>query len=320
MLTVFIATHNGGRTLPRVLDAYTQLVPPPGGWKVVLIDNGSDDDSPRIIRSFLDRLPLALVSEPRRGKNRALNRGLGELEGDLAVFSDDDVLPARDWLVQLRAAADQHPECGAFGGHILPAWDVPPDEWVRDWVPSAPVFGVSGAPRESGPCEPTKIWGSNMAVRAEWLRRGHRFDERHRPEWVGHVLDGWRDGVHAAPGARRECRVLALRRRPRVAHHRRAADDARVRAEARVPSRPLRPPRVGAARPRGAAARAARAARHRQGLTRALASLASARRSADARRAFEARWQLSLWAGCLYEALGSRYAPQGPTDDGRITA
>jgi glycosyltransferase involved in cell wall biosynthesis len=158
VLTVFIATHNGGRTLPRVLDAYTQLVPPPGGWKLVLIDNGSDDDSPRILRSFLDRLPLALVSEPRRGKNRALNRGLGELEGDLAVFSDDDVLPARDWLVQLRAAADQHPECGAFGGHILPAWDVPPDEWVRDWVPSAPVFACPthratadrASPRRSG--------------------------------------------------------------------------------------------------------------------------------------------------------------------------
>ena len=39
MLTVFIATHNGGHTLPRVLDAYTRLLPPPGGWKLVVSDD-----------------------------------------------------------------------------------------------------------------------------------------------------------------------------------------------------------------------------------------------------------------------------------------
>ena len=320
VLTVFIATHNGGRTLPRVLDAYTQLVPPPGGWKLVLIDNGSDDDSPRILRSFLDRLPLALVSEPRRGKNRALNRGLGELEGDLAVFSDDDVLPARDWLVQLRAAADQHPECGAFGGHILPAWDVPPDEWVRDWVPSAPVFGVSDAPRDSGPCEPTKIWGSNMAVRAEWLRRGHRFDERIGPNGSATYSMGGETEFtlrlaltenvacwHCADahvshiiGARQMTRAFVLKRAFHLGRCVRRESAQRARAGQ---------PHV----PRGPRAIC-------QGLAGALASLASARRSADARRAFEARWQLRLWAGCLYEALGSRYAPQGPTEYGRITA
>jgi hypothetical protein len=51
------------------------------------------------------------------------------------------------------------------------------------------------------------------------------------------------------------------------------------------------------------------------GLVRGLAALAAARRAADPRGAFEARWQLCLWTGCLYEALGSRYEAQGPIGD-----
>ena len=43
MLTVLIATRNGAATLPRVLASYTQLEPPTGGWKLVVVDNGSTD-------------------------------------------------------------------------------------------------------------------------------------------------------------------------------------------------------------------------------------------------------------------------------------
>jgi hypothetical protein len=56
------------------------------------------------------------------------------------------------------------------------------------------------------------------------------------------------------------------------------------------------------------------------GLARGFVDLASARRAADARRAFEARWQLNLWVGCLYQALGARYVPQGPLGDGGARA
>jgi hypothetical protein len=38
-----------------------------------------------------------------------------------------------------------------------------------------------------------------------------------------------------------------------------------------------------------------------------VARLVAARSAADARRVFEARWQLNLWVGCLFEALSTRY-------------
>jgi glycosyltransferase involved in cell wall biosynthesis len=164
-----------------VLSSYTQLLPPAGGWKLVVVHNGHDDGSAGIAQSFADRLPLVAVSEPRRGKNRALNSGLRELEGDLAVFTDDDCLPDADWLVRLRAAADSHPDHAIFGGAISLLWTQEPEDWIARCVRMAPTFAVTDPAREEGPCDPARVWGPNMAIRREPFDKGFRFDERLGP-------------------------------------------------------------------------------------------------------------------------------------------
>ena len=66
MLTVLFATFNGAHTLPTVLEAYRNLEEPDGGWKLVVVDNGSTDDTPIILNRFKDLLPLTCLhlSEP----------------------------------------------------------------------------------------------------------------------------------------------------------------------------------------------------------------------------------------------------------------
>ncbi|HXT48722.1 MAG TPA: glycosyltransferase family A protein, partial [Gemmatimonadaceae bacterium] len=93
MLTVLFATYNGEAVLPDVLAGFIELRSPVGGWKLIVVDNGSVDRSRAIIDSFRGRLPLEWLSEPLPGKNVALNAALGRIEGDLAVFTDDDVFP-----------------------------------------------------------------------------------------------------------------------------------------------------------------------------------------------------------------------------------
>lgn len=315
MLTVFIATRNGAATLPRVLGAYAALRPPAGGWKLVVVDNGSADASPAILRAFADRLPMVALAEPRPGKNRALNRALAELEGDLAVFSDDDALPDPDWLVALRDAADRQPAHDVFGGRILPAWDGEPEAWVREWVRAMPVYGVHDESREDGPCEPTRVFGPNMAVRARWFRAGYRFDEQLGPDGTATYAMGSetefslrlvlneRVGCWHC-GAARVQHIIRPRQLTRAFVLKRAFHLGRcVHRESRQ--------RAAAGHshvPRGAAAIG-------RGLARNLAALVAAQRAGDARGAFEARWQINLWCGCLYEALGSSYKLRDPLRD-----
>ncbi len=176
MLTVLMATHNGARTLPAVLEAYCRLEAPPGRWKLVIVDNASTDRTREIIAGFKDRLPIESLSEPQLGKNVALNAGLAHTAGNLIVLTDDDAIPQPDWLNQLRAVADTRPDYAVFGGLVLPQWEVAPPQWILEVVPLGAAYTITDPDREEGPIPPGEIFGPNMAVRAEVFAAGHTFD------------------------------------------------------------------------------------------------------------------------------------------------
>lgn len=187
MLTVFFATRNGERILPQVLGSFAALQSPPGGWKLVVIDNGSTDGTKEILSSSQQKLPLTFFSEPTPGKNAALNAGLVHLEGDLAVFTDDDVFPHADWLVRLREAADTNPDYSMFGGAIVARWQVAPPEWMQ-WVPRGAAFALTEPSWPDGPTEPINLFGPNMAIRAQVFAKGTRFDPTIGPRGANYAM------------------------------------------------------------------------------------------------------------------------------------
>jgi glycosyltransferase involved in cell wall biosynthesis len=175
MLTVLFSTRDGAAILPAVLTSYTGLKSPSGGWKLVIVDNGSVDRSRAIIDSFRGQLPLHCFSEPQPGKNMALNAALTYVDGDLVVLTDDDVFPRSDWLSQLRAAADAQQSYAVFGGKILPRWEVSPPQWLLTRVPVGPTFALTEASVTEGPTGAHNVFGPNMAVRASIFEGGARF-------------------------------------------------------------------------------------------------------------------------------------------------
>lgn len=180
-VTVLFATRNRATALAPVLDCFTALAAPKGGWKLVVVDNGSTDGTPGLLQSYATRLPLTALTEPRPGKNRALNTALPHLEGALVVLTDDDVLPQADWLVRLQQAAEDHPEASLFGGTVLPHWSRPRPSWLTEAaVPFSVLFAQQK--REAGPCSSYAIFGPNMAVRASIFAAGHRFSEEVGPD------------------------------------------------------------------------------------------------------------------------------------------
>ena len=177
-----MTTHDGEKTLPRVLEAYCALEPPDGGWSLCVVDNASTDATRQILRSFAGRLPLTCLFEARRGQNHARNSALGAVSGDLVVFSDDDAIPKRDWLAHLRRAADANSEFAIFGGAILPRWECQPDAWILRCVPPGAGFALTDPEWEEGPIRPSWVVSPNMAIRAAVFRDGHRFDDTFGPQ------------------------------------------------------------------------------------------------------------------------------------------
>jgi glycosyltransferase involved in cell wall biosynthesis len=175
MLTVLLATRNRAWILQVVLQAFCRLEQPAGGWKLVVVDNGSTDQTGDVLGSFANRLPLHGAFEPAAGKNLALNTGLALLEGDLTVLTDDDVFPDANWLVELRRAADAQPTYSMFGGAIVPRWEVPPPHWMQ-WTETAPVYTLTDPSWKAGPFASSLVFGPNMALRTSIFRSGTRFD------------------------------------------------------------------------------------------------------------------------------------------------
>jgi L-malate glycosyltransferase len=189
LLTVMMATRNGARTLPVVLDAYVKLRPPEGGCSIVIADNGSTDGTKDIIHAFAQWLPLTYVYEPTPGKNRALNAALSAAAGDLIVFTDDDAVPRADWLQQLRAAADKYVDFHMFGGRIVPRWLSPPEAWISTLVPLSIVYGIS-PDLPAGPVGRQCLFGANMAVRKTIFDLGYRFDPTIGPRGADYAQGG----------------------------------------------------------------------------------------------------------------------------------
>ncbi|HEY0524926.1 MAG TPA: glycosyltransferase [Stellaceae bacterium] len=179
--SVLVATRNGTATIGKLLDALCALVPPPGGWEAVIVDNASTDGTAALVASYCDRLPLTLLTEARPGKNRALNQGLGQVAGDLVAFTDDDVIPQPDWLVAMREAADAQPGFTVIGGLILPCWETQPPAWILETVPLGVTYALLPDEPE-GPGDPKMFWGPNVAIRRAVFDAGLRFDETIGPD------------------------------------------------------------------------------------------------------------------------------------------
>src|SRR5688572_2106824 len=176
LLSVMLATRNGANVLPRTLEGYCRAAPPADRWQLIIVDNGSTDDTVAIVASFAGRLPIELISHPAAGKNRALNAGLSAAKGQLLVLTDDDAVPHVTFLQAWERMLDFDPGYELFGGRIEPLFEAPPPDWL---MRSRLLFAMMFAERDlpEGPVPADEVYGPNMAVRTAVFERGHRFAE-----------------------------------------------------------------------------------------------------------------------------------------------
>lgn len=114
-ISVIIPVWNGGRRIVNLLDAIARQTVPLDSVEVIVVDNGSTDDTVDAVRRFDF---VTLLSEPIPSSYRCRNRGLEAARSEYVLFTDGDCVPAPDWLEQALAVLKRRPDAGLYAGDV----------------------------------------------------------------------------------------------------------------------------------------------------------------------------------------------------------
>jgi glycosyltransferase involved in cell wall biosynthesis len=134
LVTVIVAAFNGETYLRETLDSlFAQDF---DAYEVVFVDDGSEDGTAEIARSF----PLRYIRQPNQGLPAARNAGLAVAQGDFIAFlDDDDLLSPNKLRVQARHLLD-NPDTGCVLGRCEWLFEgIEPPNLKRD-----PIYGELG--------------------------------------------------------------------------------------------------------------------------------------------------------------------------------
>lgn len=175
--TLVIPTYKRSDRLRQLLECLVDQRPHADGApalaQVIVCDDGSPDDTREVARAFADRLPLVYCWQEDRGfrAGQARNMGIARAEGDVVIFVDDDVLVARDFVVEhLRAHAAQ-PEPAIVIGYrhrtFAPPASQPALEEIARGEPDdrVAVLGSDGTPVRDHPRPWVYVYSCNFSVR-----------------------------------------------------------------------------------------------------------------------------------------------------------
>lgn len=134
LISVVICTYNRSQSLAETLESLRGQQTRDFDYELLVIDNNSKDDTREVVASYQPTFGgrLRYVFEARQGQSYARNRGMSEAKGQLIAFTDDDVEPEPDWLLQLHDAFPAH-QADCVYGKILPKWLAQRPSWLGEY-------------------------------------------------------------------------------------------------------------------------------------------------------------------------------------------
>jgi len=115
-VSIVVTVYNAERTIKQCLDSVMKLDYPKDRLDVVVIDDGSTDNSADIVKKY----PVRLVQKPHGGYPSAMNNGIKVTNGDVIFIIDSDAYVEKDWLEKaLKEFSD--PKVGIVSGYVASA-------------------------------------------------------------------------------------------------------------------------------------------------------------------------------------------------------
>ena len=114
MISVAMCTYNGAKYLPEQLESIANQIVPVD--ELVVCDDGSNDDTIQVLRSFSEKLPFPVFvhqNEKNLGSTKNFEKCLSLCKGDIIFFSDQDDAWRTDKVKKQIEYFDTHPNIDA---------------------------------------------------------------------------------------------------------------------------------------------------------------------------------------------------------------
>ena len=175
-VTIIVPIYNGADYLREALDSL--LSQTFKNFELLAIDDGSEDNSSDIVRSFKDHR-VRLVKKPNGGLCDALNRGIVEARAPFIARNDQDDISEPERLARQIDVMHQSPEALA-----LFAFNTKFGAKHR-WSNKDKLTMAQGDVRRYDPLKDGCLLGSTMFARTDALRAIHGFRQAYYP------VDDW---------------------------------------------------------------------------------------------------------------------------------
>lgn len=183
-VSIIIVTRNRAGDLKLTLEALKALEVPDGmKVEVLVVDNGSTDDTVEAVRSVkASSFQFRYLLEPAPGQTFGRNRGLAETTGNIILFTDDDVRPPCDWLLRMC-----DPIAGGVASAVRGGVRLAPN-LVRPWMTDIHHSWLAATDHIVGGAEHGLV-GANMGFSRSVLGRVPGFDTELGPGASGFADD-----------------------------------------------------------------------------------------------------------------------------------
>lgn len=162
-ISVQICSYNRWHLLKKSLEALFAQDLAKDQYEIVLVDDGSTDDSLSMAKELAKTAPcrLKVLTKPNDGLSRARNLGIRNCDGEIILFMDDDTFADPGLLREHLSVHALHPRCVVIGwvNHIEQLDPPEPRKYVMaDYSRSF-------------------FWTSNVSVRKQFVEQVGLFDE-----------------------------------------------------------------------------------------------------------------------------------------------
>ncbi len=115
--SVIVPAYQARDVLLRCLTALQQQTIDPSRYEIIVVDDGSTDDTARLAEKAIKIPHARIVRATHGGPAHARNLGARAAQGEILLFTDADCEPAPDWLERLAAALAPAEISGAKGAY-----------------------------------------------------------------------------------------------------------------------------------------------------------------------------------------------------------